>query len=62
MPEPATEQPDPAADATPPPLALTIALWIPVVAVIAWGMMLLVGQRPWEFPGTPRDDEPPPDE
>lgn len=54
MPEPAhTVQPDappPMADvASDPPLLFLAVLWLPAFAVVAWGMMLLFGSKPWEF-------------
>ena len=48
-----TEQPEPVlpieGDASAPPTLLLMLLWIPVFAVVAWGMMLLFGRRPWDF-------------
>ena len=42
-----TEQPDPVASEVPP--AMLFALAVPVFAVMAWGMMLLAGHRPYRF-------------
>ena len=64
--EPRTEQPDappPAVegDGTDPSFLFVAALWIPVFAVVTWGMMLLMGRRPWDFsPQSPRDPTRPP--
>lgn len=49
-----TEQPEvpPApitGEASDPPLSFLILLWVPVFAVVTWGMMLLFGRRPWDF-------------
>ena len=42
-----TEQP--VVDATPVPPLMECIFAVPVFAVIAWGMFLLFGQRPYEF-------------
>lgn len=80
MPEPVphTEQPEAprslvTGEATEPPLLFLALLWLPAFAVVAWGMMLVFGSKPWEFrtggiviPDPPRPpldprSEPPPD-
>lgn len=52
--EPRTEQPSEAptnivGEASDPPMLFLVVMWVPVFAVVAWGMMLLMGRRPWEF-------------
>ncbi len=44
-----TEQPDDtlAGEASPPPPVLYWTMWVSVFAVIAWGLMLLWGRKPW---------------
>ena len=50
-------------EASAPPLLFLLLLWVPVFAVISWGMMLLFGRRPWEFsPDGIQLPEPPPGE
>jgi hypothetical protein len=38
-----------AGEASPAPVLLLVILWVPVFAVIAWGLMLLFGGKPYSF-------------
>ena len=62
-----TETPPPPSEmgeATPASPLFLFMLWVPVFAVVAWGMMLLFGRRPWELtdPDPLGAVPPPPDE
>ena len=36
-------------EATEAPTLLLVMMWLPVFAVITWGMFLIFGRRPWDF-------------